>query len=261
LKHSAHCTELTKQKKTLRPSEYKSKLKNLKQSYKLLYKLENNNFKNMMPKENPKKVRKRSIDIMNEISYRSGIHDEIRLATEAIQLYQYIHTTQLYLKTQKKENKKKMNNNNTTIQTSTSVLDLKRVSNLPTDLILFIRDFIPYEIRVKLMQEKFNLYAFIKTRCSVDINKNIINSPNFYNHFHSHPLYNLMYDRTTFDTRYFINGLNSKRYNQDKLCTYLRFKALYLLFKTTYPKFAFIILKTLKNIDPNTTSKNIILKI
>ena len=100
-KYYFDCKEITKQKKSLRPSEYKSKFKEIKQFYKLLSKSENKKFKQMMPKENPKEIRKRNFELMHEISYRSGIHDEIRIATEAIQLYCFIRTTQTSIKDKK----------------------------------------------------------------------------------------------------------------------------------------------------------------
>ena len=55
-----------------------------------------------------------------------------------------------------------------------------------------------------------------------------------------------MYARTTL-----INGNYYYTNNQNYLYTYLRFKTLFLLFKTTYPEFAFKIIITLKNIHPN----------
>ena len=109
------------------------------------------------------------------------------------------------------------------------------------------------------MQDKFNVYSFIKPHCSevdMDIMKSIIDSPNFYKYFHSHPIYELMFDRITFTpTRILCFNLNRRK--QNTLCTYLRFKTLVLLFKTLHPEFAFKIIKTLKNIDTNTTSKNL----
>lgn len=241
-KHYTDCKELSKQKKTLRPSEYKSNLKNLKKSYKILYKLENKNFKNMMPKENSKELKKRKENLDMKFYEKNYYFDEVRLANEAIQMYEFIDITQSSIKNQKKKH--------------TSVLDLQKVSNLPTDLILFIRDFIPYEVRVSLMQDKFNVYSFIKPHCSelVDIVKSIIDSPNFYTHFHLHPIYKLMSDRITdritFTTiRLLCFSLNRRK--QYTLCNYLRFKTLVLLFKTLHPKFAFKIIKTLKNIKKN----------
>ncbi len=207
-----------------------------------------------MPKENLKEIRDRNRQLMDELYTKSNILDDIRLANEAIQLYHFIDETQSMIAKSKKEYKQRIG------EQPVLNLDLNKVSNLPTDLILFIRDFIPYEIRIKLMKQKFNVYAFIKPRCSdVDIIKDIVDSPNFQQYFDTHLIYHLMYDRTTFNTQYLIR--NGIRYNQNKLCTYLRFKSLFLLFKTTYPKFAFTILKTLKNMNSNITASNLHLKI
>ena len=201
-----------------------------------------------MPKENSKEYRKRIFDLNMNLYDKSYYLELIQLANEAIQMYQFIDATQSSIKNQKKKH--------------TPVLDLQKVSNLPTDLILFIREFIPYEVRVSLMQDKFNVYSFIKPHCSVDVDivKGIINSPNFYEYFHSHPIYQLMFDRITFSsTRILCFNLNRRK--QNTLCTYLRFKTLILLFKTLHPEFAFKIIKTLKNIDPIITSNNLHLHI
>ena len=201
-----------------------------------------------MPKENSKEYRERIMELNMKLYDKSYYFELIKLANEAIEMYQFIDITQSSIKNQKKKH--------------TSVLNLQKVSNLPTDLILFIRDFIPYEVRVSLMQDKFNVYSFIKPHCSglVDIVKSIIDSPNFDKYFHSHPIYELMFDRITFSsTRILCFNLNRRK--QNTLCNYLRFKTLVLLFKTLHPEFAFKIIKTLKNIDPTITSNNLHLHI
>jgi hypothetical protein len=171
----------------------------------------------MMPKENVNELRKRNIEIEKKLYTKNNIFDEIRTANELIQMYEFIYNTKSSLK----KCKKNIKNN--------SILQLQKVSNLPTDLILYIRDFIPYEIRVSLMQDQFNIYSCIKKYCyDINIIKYIIESPNFHKYFHSHPIYNLMYDRTTL-----INGNYYYTNNQNYLYTYLRFKTLFLLFKNT----------------------------
>jgi hypothetical protein len=195
-----------------------SVLQKLRMETKSLYKM-NKYTKEYCDKHRRIDIEKEKIEKEIKINEKEqrNIEYSILFTKEAIQLHQFICQTKIEIDTSK----------------SNSIIDLHHIQKLPNELICIIREYIPYDVRLQVIETKTNIYKL----CSKMPNRNailnhMIQTPDFHIYLHSHPLYEIL-------TRPMSSNENSRERNIIKSPNSqfnIRFESIFLFIKQQFPR-------------------------
>jgi hypothetical protein len=161
---------------------------------------------------------------------QKNIEYSILFTKQAIQLHEFMSQTKLELDASK----------------CNSIIDLHRIQKLPDELIRIIREYIPYEVRLQVIESETNIYKLC-SKMSISNRNTIFNRmiqhPDISIYLHSHPLCEIftrpIYSNDNIQERNIIKA----PYTQFNI----RFESIFLFIKQKLPRYAIQFITSLRN--------------
>ena len=154
----------------------------------------------------------------------------ILFTKEAIQLHEFMRQTKIDLDTSK----------------CNSIIDLHRIQKLPDELIHIIREYIPYEVRLQVIESEVNIYKLCSKMSILNRNtifNRMIQHPDITIYLHSHPLCELFLRPMSSNENIQERNIIKAPYTQFNI----RFESIFLVIKQKLPRYAIQFITSLRN--------------